>query len=159
VVGDERGVAPPPPSEDGREVIRANPIKTVLVAAAAGIQVGTAFAFCEESGVDEAAKRRILDAARAGAPRVRSSARASPTGFPFKMLALAGAVGDPRVVRERDCVCNGLLGTIGMGQVRGGGRVEPPLITSGDDVAGILRFVRPGATSYSARDVLDALLT
>jgi nitronate monooxygenase len=172
-----------------------------LAAGAAGIQVGTAFAFCAESGVDEAVKRRVLEAARAGAPRVKTSARASPTGFPFKMLPLDGAVGDPRVVRGRVCdlgylrhavasadgsivwrcpaepqddylrkggdvedtrgrvcVCNGLLTTVGLGQVRAGGRVEPPLITSGDDVAGILRFVRPGATSYSARDVVDAVV-
>lgn len=172
-----------------------------LAAGASGVQVGTAFAFCEESGIDETLKRRVLDAARSGAPRVRTLARASPTGFPFKVLALDDAVGDPRVARERVCdlgylraacasaggsvvwrcpaepvadyvrkggdvaetrgrvcICNGLLATIGLGQIRGAGRVEPPLITSGDDLAGIARFVRPGASTYAARDVLDALL-
>jgi nitronate monooxygenase len=172
-----------------------------LAVGAAGIQVGTAFAFCDESGVDDALKHRVIEAARSGVPRVRTSALASPSGLPFKVLPLEGTIGSRETTRDRvcdlgylrhaavapdgtlrwrcpaepetayvakggriedtrgrACVCNGLLATIGLGQVRWGGRVEPPLITSGDDLAGILRFVPPGRTSYSARDVLDGLL-
>ena len=34
----------------------------------------------------------------------------------------------------------------------------PALVTSGDDIAGIVRFVPHGAHSYSARDVIEGLL-
>jgi nitronate monooxygenase len=174
-----------------------------LAAGASGIQVGTAFAFCEESGIAPELKRRVLDAVRAGNARVRTKPLASPAGLPFKVLDLAGTLGDPAVVAAREricdlgylrravacddaaltwrcpaepeadyvrkggtpedtvdrlCVCNGLLATIGLGQVRGPGVVEPPLVTSGDEIGGILRFVRPDADSYTAADVLDVLL-
>ncbi len=60
----------------------------------------------------------------------------------------------------RKCVCNGLLANIDLGQVREAGWCEPPLVTSGDEVRGILRFLpSPDATSYSARDVIRQLLS
>jgi nitronate monooxygenase len=34
----------------------------------------------------------------------------------------------------RQCLCNGLMSTIGLGQVREGGVVEPPVVTAGDDI-------------------------
>ena len=58
----------------------------------------------------------------------------------------------------RMCVCNGLMATIGLAQTRKDGRVEPPVLTSGDAVSKVDRFLPPGATTYSARDVLDAFL-
>ena len=57
----------------------------------------------------------------------------------------------------RKCVCNGLLANIGLGQYRKSGETELPLITSGDDVAHIARFLKPGATSYTAVDVIEYL--
>ncbi len=59
----------------------------------------------------------------------------------------------------RKCVCNGLLSTVGLAQVRGAVGPEPALITAGDDVAHIARFLKPGRDSYSVDDVLDRLLT
>ena len=56
------------------------------------------------------------------------------------------------------CVCNGLMATIGLGQVRRDGFHEPPVITSGDALPKIRRFLLDGATSYRAQDVLDSLL-
>ena len=60
--------------------------------------------------------------------------------------------------RGRKCVCNGLLANIGLAQIQRGSDLEKPLITSGDDVAGVARFLKPGAHSYSAVDVIDYLL-
>ena len=57
----------------------------------------------------------------------------------------------------RKCVCNGLLANIGLGQYRKSGETELPLITSGDDVAHIARFLKLGATSYTAVDVIEYL--
>ena len=58
----------------------------------------------------------------------------------------------------RKCVCNGLSANVGLAQIRPGSAREKPLITSGDDVATVARFVKPGADSYTAVDVIDYLL-
>lgn len=74
-------------------------------AGAAGIQVGTAFAFCAESGIDPALKREALRASREGRAEIFTDPVASPTGFPFKVLPLPGtvAVGEVYAARERVC--------------------------------------------------------
>ncbi len=58
----------------------------------------------------------------------------------------------------RKCLCNALMANIGHQQVRCGHRVEPPLVTAGDDLTEIARFLPGDATTYSAADVLNALL-
>jgi hypothetical protein len=50
------------------------------------------------------------------------------------------------------------MATVGLGQVRGGGTSEPALITAGDDVAQIAKFLKAGRDHYSADEVLDRLL-
>ncbi len=57
----------------------------------------------------------------------------------------------------RKCVCNGLVANVGMGQVRRDREDERPLVTSGDDVANVARFLAAGATTYSASDVVKYL--
>jgi NAD(P)H-dependent flavin oxidoreductase YrpB (nitropropane dioxygenase family) len=75
-------------------------------AGAAGIQVGTAFALCRESGLDGGLKRRLLREAAAGTLVVRNDVRASPTGFPFKVAALSGTVADETVYAGRPRLCD-----------------------------------------------------
>lgn len=58
----------------------------------------------------------------------------------------------------RKCLCNALMANIGHQQVRCGRHVEPPLVTAGDDLTEIARFLPAGAVSYGAADVLEALL-
>jgi NAD(P)H-dependent flavin oxidoreductase YrpB (nitropropane dioxygenase family) len=58
----------------------------------------------------------------------------------------------------RRCLCNALMANIGHPQVRAGGRLEPPLLTSGDDLTSIGSFLE-GRASYTAADVLDYLLS
>jgi NAD(P)H-dependent flavin oxidoreductase YrpB (nitropropane dioxygenase family) len=72
---------------------------------AAGIQVGTLFAFCEESGVDSELRVRVVAEARAGGVGVFTDPQASPTGFPFKVAQLEGTLSDAAVyaARERRC--------------------------------------------------------
>jgi nitronate monooxygenase len=130
--------------------------------------------------------------------------RASPTGYPFKVVQLegslseegvfasrakvcdvgclrsafktpAGTIGyrcpaEPEAVYERKggrsfntvgrkCLCNALLATIGLGQRRSAGRyVEPPLVTSGDDLAQLGRLVPDGRAMYAAADVVRTIL-
>jgi len=72
---------------------------------AAGVQVGSAFALCEESGFDPSLKRAFIDNALAGSLHVRTDALASPTGFPFKVADLPGTVAVPEVYEQRRRVC------------------------------------------------------
>jgi hypothetical protein len=55
-------------------------------------------------------------------------------------------------------VCNGLLATIGLPQVRHSGAVEPSLVTAGNDLEGIRTLLKADGAGYSADDVLDHLL-
>ena len=171
-------------------------------AGAAGIQVGTLFAFCDESGFDEALKRSVLAHAARGEVEVSTESLASPTGFPFKIVNWAGNPGgaaraaarervcdvgylrvaylgaDGKVgyrcpaepeaayVRKggsledtvgRQCLCNGLLAAVGQAQIRADGTAEPPIVTSGDDLATIGDFLG-GRASYTAADVVAYLL-
>lgn len=74
-------------------------LRGALDAGAAGIQVGTLFAYCDESGLEPALKARVLDAVAAGAVSLVTDPRASPTGYPFKVVELPGD--RERVVRRR----------------------------------------------------------
>jgi len=58
----------------------------------------------------------------------------------------------------RKCICNALVSNAGHPQLQKGGTEEKPLLTSGDDLATIGRFVPAGQTSYTAKDVIDSLL-
>ncbi len=81
-------------------------LREALEAGATGVQVGTAFAFCEESGLEPALRRHILDMARRGEIDVRTDPRASPAGFPFKVLHLPGSVSETAVYQQRSRVCD-----------------------------------------------------
>ena len=54
---------------------------------AAGVQVGTAFAYADESGFTAEIKRLVLLDVAASRVGVFTDPRASPTGFPFKIIA------------------------------------------------------------------------
>ena len=73
---------------------------------AAGIQVGTAFAFCAESGIDPALKRELIRESRGGRARVLTDPNASPTGFPFKVVELPGSASEAGVCAARRRICD-----------------------------------------------------
>jgi hypothetical protein len=50
-----------------------------------------------------------------------------------------------------------MFASVGLPQRRKDGFVEPPIITSGDEFVNIGQFIKPGETSYSARDVIEYL--
>lgn len=174
-----------------------------LEAGAAGVQVGTAFAFCDESGLPLDLKKTIVAAARNETLGVFTDPKASPTGFPFKVLQMDGTLselkiyeerhrvcdlgylrhaykqedgkigyrcpaeetdaflrkgGDPLELVDRKCICNGLMANVGLPQVRKNGDVEKPIITCGDDVVNVHKFLpSESAVSYSALDVISRL--
>ncbi len=169
---------------------------------ATGIQVGTAFAFCEESGITDDIKAQAIQRSRDGLAKVFTDPVASPTGFPFKVLEAEGTLSETAVYEDRKricdlgylrtsyrrddgtigyrcpgepvedylrkggkiedtvgrkCVCNGLLGAVGIAQTRNG-NPEPTLLTAGEDATLIAGFLRPGRDTYSAAEVIKALL-
>ncbi|MBI5287713.1 MAG: nitronate monooxygenase [Chloroflexi bacterium] len=73
---------------------------------AVGIQVGSAFALCDESGMDARVKRELRGQIAAGALQVTTSAIASPTGFPFQVAQLEGTLSEAAVYRSRKRICN-----------------------------------------------------
>ena len=76
---------------------------------------------------------------------------------PLSLYLSKGGEADDAVGRK--CLCNALMANIGHAQVRCGHHVEPPLITAGDDLTQIARFLPENESTYSAADVLHALLT
>ena len=77
-------------------------LESALTAGATGIQVGTLFAFCEESGLDPSLKADVIASVAAGTARIRTDPRASPTGYPFKVVELPGDA-DRLAARPRNC--------------------------------------------------------
>lgn len=73
---------------------------------AVGIQVGTAFAFCEESGLSPVVKAEGIRQSRAGETRVFTDPLASPTGFPFKVARIAGTLSERQVYSVRHRICD-----------------------------------------------------
>ncbi len=173
-------------------------------AGAAGIQLGTAFAFCDESGIEPELKRKICSQARTGSHSVFTDPLASPTGFPFKVLQIDASLSSESVYTARErvcdlgylrqayrkpdgklgyrcaaepvddfvakggahadtvgrkCLCNGLAATVGQAQLRSEGRVEPTIITTGNDIARLARFLPPDSDHYSAASVIEYLLS
>ena len=63
-------------------------LRGALAVGAAGVQIGTLFAFCDESGISPDIKVRVLDGVNGGTVDVFTDPKASPTGFPFKILML-----------------------------------------------------------------------
>ncbi len=121
---------------------------------AAGIQVGTLFAFCSESGLLPELKRRFLEAVSAGKAFVRTHPHASPTGYPFKLALLGDTLSEKKDFIARKRVCNvGLLrelfrtsdGSIGY---RCPAESEPAYAAKGGD----------GEKSGEARCLCNALL-
>ncbi len=73
---------------------------------AQGIQVGTAFGFCQESGLFPELREAVLKDVRAGQVDVYTDAVASPTGFPFKVIRHGETLSDEILYQERNRICD-----------------------------------------------------
>lgn len=81
-------------------------LQQALQLGATGIQVGTPFAFCEESGINPEIKRQALTLSGLGQAHVFTDPLASPTGFPFKVAQLEQTLSDPVNYLNRRRVCD-----------------------------------------------------
>jgi NAD(P)H-dependent flavin oxidoreductase YrpB (nitropropane dioxygenase family) len=180
----------------------------VRAAGAQGVQIGTLFAFSDESGVKPEHRIGVIDKVLNQKPPeggwVFTDPRSSPTGFPFKAVRLSDTISEESIylarkricdlgylrhayqkedgtvgqrcpaepVKDyvkkggleedtvgRKCLCNALMADIGMGQIQAGGYEEVPLLTAGDDLNNIKRMMKPGFRSYSAKDVINYMLS
>jgi nitronate monooxygenase len=68
---------------------------------ATGVQIGTPFAYCDESGFDAELKRQVLEMSRNDQATVFTDPLASPSGFPFKVLELTGSLSEPELYDQR----------------------------------------------------------
>lgn len=92
---------------------RPGSLARAIEAGARGIQVGTAFAACRESGFTKAIKSALLEGALAGGLQVHTDGRASPTGYPFKICALREAPAGYGDIDARPRICDlGFLRTL-----------------------------------------------
>lgn len=77
-----------------------------LSVGARGVQVGSIFALCEQSGLDPQHRREIIRRWHQGTLRIKKDALASPTGFPIQVVQLPGTVSDDAVYTDRRRLCS-----------------------------------------------------
>lgn len=181
---------------------RPNKLNEARQIGARGVQVGTAFAFSNESGFDEKMKKLVFEQVALGRAKVFTDPVASPSGFPFKVVQLPGTISELEIYQNRrrvcdlsylrsyyrqedgsvgyrcsaepvdayvrkggkredtigkKCLCNALMGNIGLGQMRRG-EEELPLVTSGDDLTEMIKTIGKTGDRYSAADVISYIL-
>lgn len=81
-------------------------VDAAVAAGARGVQVGTAFAFCEESGLEPGLRRKFLQGVLGGQGHVFTDPAASPTTFPFKVATVEGTLSDENVFAQRPRLCD-----------------------------------------------------
>ncbi len=85
-------------------------LKEVQAQGAQGIQVGTLFAFSEESGIDPKLRKEAVHAVlHEKAPEggwIFTDPRSSPTGFPFKAARIPGSISEPAIYLARKRICD-----------------------------------------------------
>ncbi len=114
-------------------------LRRAQAAGAAGVQAGSAFALCTDSGLAPDARRALVLKALRGEALIKTDGRASPTGFPFKVANLEGSLSEEEVYARRRRICDlGMLrepyikpdGTIGY---RCPGEPEEAFVAKGGD--------------------------
>lgn len=84
----------------------ADGLRAARAAGAKGIQVGSLFAMSSDSGLRDDLREQMLDLARNNDLVVRTDHRASPTGFPFKVVEVAGTIGSRATYEARPRLCD-----------------------------------------------------
>nr|WP_243398202.1 nitronate monooxygenase [Deinococcus koreensis] len=81
-------------------------LRAALDQGAAGIQVGTLFAYCQESGFRDELRSQVHQRAQDERLSVFTDPLASPTGFPFKVVRLPDTLSNEELYRERPRICD-----------------------------------------------------
>ena len=81
-------------------------LRMAIAAGARGVQIGSLFAMSSDSGLRADLREQMLELARNNALVVRTDHRASPTGFPFKVVEVAGTIGSRATYEARPRLCD-----------------------------------------------------
>ena len=81
-------------------------VRAARDAGAAGVQVGTLFALCRDSGLTDELRGQLLEGLADETLNVRTDALASSTGFPFKVAELRDTLSDDAVYEARPRLCD-----------------------------------------------------
>ena len=81
-------------------------LQHALASGATGVQVGTLFAFCEESALRQDLKHDVISRCQRGKQHVFTDPLASPTGFPFKVISAPGTLSEPAEYAKRKRKCD-----------------------------------------------------
>lgn len=83
-----------------------NAYKEALAFGANGVQIGTIFALCDESGFEPHLKKSILKEIVESDIKVITDAKASPTGFPFKVALALNTLSEEELYQKRRRICD-----------------------------------------------------
>lgn len=174
-------------------------LQAAITAGAQGIQIGSAFACSDESGILKSIKKATIQAYLDGALKWVTDFKASPTGYPFKRILWKGHTdadderpicdlgylrhafedvkgqiayrcpsvvkklffakgGDSKEADGKICLCNGLLATVGIGQVNHDGSKRRPLLTLGEDLSFLDHLLSPTKLTYTVDDLIAYLM-
>jgi nitronate monooxygenase len=99
----------------------AEKLQEALALGATGVQVGTPFAFCQESGITEAIKTSTLQKVLEQSCTIFTDPCASASGYPFKITNVDNSLSEPAVYQARERVCD--LGYLRSGYNRKDGSI------------------------------------
>ncbi|HPZ48523.1 MAG TPA: nitronate monooxygenase [Propionibacteriaceae bacterium] len=84
----------------------ADKVREAIDLGAQGVQAGTVFALCEDSGLRPSLRDAMLSKLRVGSLVVKNDPLASPTGFPFKVAQVPGTQSEDEVYQARERICD-----------------------------------------------------
>jgi nitronate monooxygenase len=87
-------------------------LQEALGLGATGIQLGSLFAFCNESGMKKEVKTEVLNSLLTDTFKSITDFKASPTGYPFKLASINNKIYEEEIHLHRERICDlGLLRT------------------------------------------------
>lgn len=81
-------------------------LRKAMESGAAGIQVGSLFALCNESGFTDELRKQVLSQLDVAALPSRTDLLASPTSFPIKIVSVANSASESGVFEAREKLCD-----------------------------------------------------
>lgn len=81
-------------------------LKKALAAGAKGVQIGSLFAFCNESGITAKIKKKVIDLVKSGSPDIFTDPAASASKYPFKIVPVDSTLSEEPIYLNRQRICD-----------------------------------------------------
>jgi NAD(P)H-dependent flavin oxidoreductase YrpB (nitropropane dioxygenase family) len=114
-------------------------VKEAIELGAVGVQVGTLFALSNDSGFSEETRGQLISSLKDGSFEIKTDIKASPTGFPIKIVKLPGHTSTPEGYSARPKLCD--LGYLRDPVLAESGRIIYRCASEPDD-----KFLKKGGT-------------